>query len=421
MTPETQKKYEEKLKRLQDALALREPDRVPIDISGGQYMIQRLGYTLAECNYDESLDIIKEAATKFMLDFDPDTATGLGLTYAGEGPGHEMQGSKTMFIAGMKGDPIGKDSMPQFVEFPTLMDDEFDEFLGDYTKWSINKFLPRVSTVLEPFRDLHLPLNHRGISDIATNFGKPEIRKAIQTLWEIDDFYKAYRKKTAAATKELNELGFPSLGGGRATVPFDKYSDTFRGMEEGFCDLFENEEVVLKYCERYHKEQLEELLGSNPDGKRNGKLVSMSLHKGSDDMMGNEFYEKYYWPHLKEIIEACHSIGMICSAFCEGVYTDKLEYLADVPKCSAYYTFDKVDLKRAKETCGKVCCIGGGFPSPLLVYEKPEVIKDEVKKLLDIAMPGGGYIFRCSAGINGAKEENVEAMFETVREYGRYR
>ena len=43
------------------------------------------------------------------------------------------------------------------------------------------------------------------------------------------------------------------------------------------------------------------------------------------------------------------------------------------------------------------------------------------KKLLDIAMPGGGYIFRCSAGINGAKEENVEAMFETVREYGRYR
>ena len=101
MTPEAQKKYDAKLKRLQDALALKEPDRVPIDIGGGDFMIQRLGYTLAESNYDESLGIIKEAATRFMLDFEPDTASGIGLSYAGEGPGHEMQGSKTFFIAGM--------------------------------------------------------------------------------------------------------------------------------------------------------------------------------------------------------------------------------------------------------------------------------------------------------------------------------
>ena len=420
MTPEIQKKYDARLKRLQDALALKTPDRVPIEINGGTFMIQRLGYTLAECNYDEKLDIIKEAASKFMLDFEPDVASGVSLSYAGEGPGHEMQGSKTMFIAGMKGDPIDKDTMPQFVEFPTLMDDEFDEFYGDYTKWSVNKFLPRVSTVLEPFKDLKFPLNHRGISDIATNFGKPEIRKAIQTLWDIDDFYKEYRKKSAAVTKELAQLGFPSLGGGRAVVPFDKYSDTFRGMVESFADIFDDEDKVLRFCNQFHEEQLEQLRNSNPDGRLNGKLVSMSLHKGSDDMMGNNLYEKFYWNHLKEIIIACQEAGQICSVFCEGIYDNKLEYLTEVPKCSAYYTFDKIDIKRAKETAGKVCCIGGGFPSSLLIYEKPEVIREEVKKFLDLAMPGGGYIFKCSAGINGAKEENVEAMFETVHEYGKY-
>ena len=48
MTPTEQKKYDARLKRLQDALALKEPDRVPIDITGGCYMIQRLGYTMAE-------------------------------------------------------------------------------------------------------------------------------------------------------------------------------------------------------------------------------------------------------------------------------------------------------------------------------------------------------------------------------------
>lgn len=421
MTPENQKKYDEKLKRMQDALALKEPDRVPIDISGGTYMIRRLGYTVAESNYDETLEIGKEAARRFMLDYEPDVMTSLNLTYAGEGRGHEMQGSKTFFISGMKNAPIGNDSIPQFMEFPTLLDEEFDEFFGDYTKWSINKFLPRVSSVMEPFKDFQLVLNHRGINDVVTAFSKPEIRKAIQKLWEIDDFYQEYRKKLGAANAELSELGFPSLFGGRAVVPFDKYSDTYRGMELSFVDLFENEDLVLKFCDDFHEKQIQQLLHANPDGSKDGKQIVMALHKGSDDMMGNEFYEKFYWKHLKEIILACAQANMMANVFCEGVYDSKLEYLAEVPKCSAYFTFDKVNMKKAKDTVGKVCCIGGGFPSPLLVYSTPEKVSEEIKRFLDAAMPGGGYIFRMSAGLDGAKPENVEAMFRTVHEYGRYR
>jgi hypothetical protein len=420
MTVENQKKYDSKLKRLNDALALRTPDKVPIDISGGEFMIQRLGYTVAESNYDETLQIAKEAAQKFMLDFEPDTCTGLGLSYAGEGPGHEMQGCKTLFIAGMKNAPIGPDSMPQFVEFPTLLDDEFDEFRYDYTKWSINKFLPRVSTVMEPFANFTFELSHRGIESFANSFGKPDIRETIKKLWEIDDFYKEYRPKLTKISRELSELGFPSLSGGRAVVPFDKYSDTFRGMVNSFVDIFEEEEFVLGYCEKFQKEQLENLKNLNKDGSRSGKLVAMALHKGSDDMMGNNLYRKFYWNHLKQIIDTCAESGMMTNAFCEGEYNNKLEILCEVEKCAAYFTFDKIDIKKAKETIGKICCIGGGFPSPLLIYASPDKIEEELKRFLDIAMKDGGYIFRLSAGINGAKEENVERMFKVLHEYGKY-
>ena len=113
MTEKNQEKYRAKLKRLQEALALKEPDRVPIDITGGCFMVQRLGYTMAESNYDETLEIGKEAARRFMLDFEPDVMSGLGLTYAGEGRGHEMQRSKTFYISGKKNAPIGNESMPQ--------------------------------------------------------------------------------------------------------------------------------------------------------------------------------------------------------------------------------------------------------------------------------------------------------------------
>lgn len=421
MTAEQQQKYDEKLKRLQDALALKEPDRVPVDIVGGCFMVQRLGYTMAQSNYDETLEIGKEAARRFMLDYEPDVMTGLGLTYAGEGRGHEMQESRTLYISGMKNAPIGEDSMPQFMEFPTLLDEEFDEFFNDYTQWSLNKFLPRVSGVMEPFKDFRLNLSHRGIGEVAAAFSRPEIRKAIKRLWEIDDFYQKYRKKVEAANAELADLGFPTMVAGRAVVPFDKYSDTYRGMEMAFVDIFEEEELVMKFCEKFHEEQIRQLKNGNPDGKKNGKQVVMALHKGSDDMMSNAFYEKFYWNHLKDIITACKEAGMMANVFCEGVYNDKLKYLAEVEKGSAYFTFDKVDMEKAKKTVGKVCCIGGGFPTPLLVYETPEKVKEAVKRHLDAAMPGGGYIFRMSAGLDGAKPENVEAMFETVHEYGRYR
>ena len=179
MTAENKKKYDAKLKRIRDALALKTPDRVPIDINGGTFMIQRTGHTLAESNYDESLQIAVEGARKFMLDFEPDVLSGLGLTYAGEGRGHEMQEGKTYFIAGMKGAPVGDDSMPQFVEFPTLHEEDFDLFRDDYTRWAITRFLPQMSDVLKPFADLKFDLNHRNILNIVDTFSTPAMRQAI--------------------------------------------------------------------------------------------------------------------------------------------------------------------------------------------------------------------------------------------------
>ena len=116
----------------------------------------------------------------------------------------------------------------------------------------------------------------------------------------------------------------------------------------------------------------------------------------------------------------CSENGMMANVFCEGLYNDKLEILCEVERASCYYTFDKVDIKKAKETVGKVCCIGGGFPTPLLTYATPDKVEEELKRFLDIAMKDGGYIFRMSGGLNGAKEENVERMFKVVHEYGKY-
>lgn len=420
MTPENQKKHDEKLKRMRDALSLKEPDRVPIEITGGQFMVNYAGYTMAEVIYDTSLEKIKIAIKKFLNDFDPDVVTDLGLSYFGEGPGHEMQGSKTMLISGMKDSRISEDSIQQFIEFPTLLDDEFDEFFSDRTGWYFNKFLPRVSTVMEPFKDFRINVNHRGILDVANSFSRPDIREAIERMWAISDFYREFRKKAALANREFVEMGYPSFSGRIAVVPFDKYSDTFRGTALSLMDLYDREEDIERYTNEFQQEMLGTIRSYNKDGSKTGKYVSLMLHKGMDGFMNDEQYRKHYWRHLREQIETIVECGMIPNVFCEGKYMSRLDCLAEVPKGKVYYTFEKMDMAATKKKLAGIACIGGGFPSALLIYGTKEQVVDECKRLLDACAPGGGYIFKLSAGLNKAKPENVEAMFRTVKEYGKY-
>ena len=57
----------------------------------------------------------------------------------------------------------------------------------------------------------------------------------------------------------------------------------------------------------------------------------------------------------------------------------------------------------------------------LLEMGTPEQVTEEVKKLLDICMPGGGYIFDCNGSIDIAKEENIDAMYNALLKYGSYK
>ena len=85
-----------------------------------------------------------------------------------------------------------------------------------------------------------------------------------------------------------------------------------------------------------------------------------------------------------------------------------------------FYHFEEVDMALAESKLGQIACIGGGFSPYLLNYGTKEQVVDECKRLLDICAPGGGFIFETAYGMDYAKDENVEAMFETVRTYGKY-
>ena len=80
-----------------------------------------------------------------------------------------------------------------------------------------------------------------------------------------------------------------------------------------------------------------------------------------------------------------------------------------------------MDLRRLKADYGRdITLVGGVDCSQLLTFGRPTEVRDEVRRLLDVAAPGGGFIIGDSSQIMPTTPlENVLAFYETVHESGR--
>jgi len=418
MLPENQKKYDEKLKRVEDAIALKEPDRVPVMPHPELFQVFNAGYTVAEVIYDTSLEKMRKAAIKYLNDYDPDSGVGVGMVNAGEGPAMEIIKPKNLRWAGMPGDVIDKNSLHQFIEFPLLLDDEFEEFFTDRTGWTITKSMPRNSAIFDPFESFKNYLGAMGVArSMARLFSTPEFRQMIQDLWAVDEFYKSYQEKSDAISKEVHDMGYPVFMGGGAGVPYDFYSDFLRGSILTMEDLYERPGDIERFIDKSLEGTLEMIARSK--GMNEGSHFFMALHKGFDGFLSDRHYRKYYWSHLQKIILAIIDSGHVPYIYTEGKYDTRIDCLTEVPPGKVFYHFEEVDMATAKKKLGGIACISGGFPAAMLDWSTPDKVRDEVKKLMDDCAPGGGFIFETSCGLGKCKRENVEVMFETVKEYGK--
>jgi len=78
------------------------------------------------------------------------------------------------------------------------------------------------------------------------------------------------------------------------------------------------------------------------------------------------------------------------------------------------------DLRKVKrETFGRMA-LNGGIDTSVLARGTPEDVRREVIRVMEILKPGGGYVCGPDQSIPGIAAENMEALWETAREVGRY-
>ncbi len=119
-------------------------------------------------------------------------------------------------------------------------------------------------------------------------------------------------------------------------------------------------------------------------------------------------------PNVKIFMHSCGAIREIIPDFIDA----GVDILNPVQ-----FTASGMELKGLKKDFGSdITFWGGGVDTQnTLNHGSPQTVKDEVRKILDIMAPGGGFVFAPVHNVqDDVHPDNFWAMWDTLQEYGKY-
>lgn len=412
-----QKLFQERLNRVETAIHLGTPDRVPVFTFFSSYIQRAYGSSYADIYYD--FEKAGQAAVQFHRDH-PQLDIGLTPQFT-SGKANEIAGSTMIDWPGRPGTVVSPYSSHQIIERELMMPEEYPEMLNDFSGFMLRKYVPRAYKNLTGTAGLHL------IPTVVLNTGMLSpyySEEAQETFQKIAQIGAEDAKAAAASAKYsqiLAEMGFPPMLTGISEAPYDILGDYFRGTIGIFEDITDPDmaDYIDKACDMFAEQQIQALqyfrFVDMPV-----KRVFFPLHKAMDGFMSDAQYERFYWKPLRKIMMALIDMGVTPYIYTEGPYNTRLKFLADVPKGKVFYHFENVDMAKAKRVLGGTAAICGNLSISRMEFGKKEDIIEETKRLLDVCAPGGGYLFDFNGSLENCKPENMDAMFETLDKYGKY-
>lgn len=404
--------FERRAARVNTAIALGTPDRVPLVPTMGNLVALEYGVTVKDAMLDQTavipaVDRLLEDIRPdyfYTLDFFPkntlDILKPTNINYPGKTPAH------------------GDNFTYQVGDRTFLEDEEYDTFLQDPSAFLLHRVLAEKYEALAGLKLLN-PYSLSGSTVMGfAALAAPPLTQALEAMLAAGRETQAYIETSVALNMHLSEKGFPIWGSAVASAPFDLFADNIRGLVNTVMDLKTDPELLEQAVDRFADVVIGDAIAlarmSHSDN------VFIPLHVGVDEFMSPADYERYYWPSLKKMLCALIGAGITPFVFCEGNYYTRLSCLKDVPKGKVVYFFEKQDMAKAKRELEGIACVAGNLSTATLMCATPEQVVTETRRLLDLCAPGGGYIMSNDVSLDNCKRENLAAWCETVEKYGAY-
>lgn len=404
--------YAERLKRVMDAVELREPDRVPVAFFNMFWLARYGGISYREAMYDyERLTAI---ARRALLEFEPDMYALPHLLTA-VGPAMERLGYRQLE---WPGHGTADNVSYQYLDREYMKPEEYDDYLLDPTGFYLSKYLPRVGGAFDGIQGLPLfpGLYYLRLVVAARSFASPGVVRAFAALKDAGDEAMRLAQHANAFAAEMEQLGFPLTNGATAPAPFDFFADYFRGSKGIMLDMYRRRDKLLAAIERATVFITRQTIATCKASS--SRIVFIPLHWAFDGFMSLEQFKVFFWPSLSKLMLALIDAGLIPMPLWEGDCTTRLETIADIPRGKAIYWIERADLARCKEVLGEVVCLRGNVPASMLTTGTPAEVDAFCRRIIERVGRGGGLILDCGIGIpDEARLENVRAMFQSARKY----
>jgi uroporphyrinogen-III decarboxylase len=410
-SPEARELYRERTTRFIKAIKLEEPDRVPVLLPSGFFPAFYAGYDLKTLMYD--YDKLKEAYLKFIEEFEMDSFTGPGLVMPGKVL--EMSGHRLHKWPGY-GLP-DKISIYQFVEGEYMKADEYDAFIENPTDFWWRVLLPRITGFdalrkMPPFTGLMgLPLGqYAAMAD-------PDVEAALLLMIEAGKETRKWQSVVGEVSRTILAAGVPNFrGGGMSGAPYDMIADTLRGTLGIVMDIYRQPDKVHEAMEKLVPIAVRSVVAMAD--ANNCPVCFMPLHKGNESFMSPKQFEEFYWPSFRKVLMGMINEGIVPYPFAEGKYGARLEVIRDLPAGFMVWSFEEIDMARAKGVLGGHACIAGNVPASIMHSGTPADVKECCRRLIETSGKGGGYILAGAAGMNEGNPDNLRAFMDAAKEYG---
>lgn len=410
----SEERTKKKTERIKAALHLRDHDRVPLEIAFGYFPAKYNGIKCKAAYYD--CDTWLKACVKTIMDYDKVDLPSTQPYFPGEvleildpqslrWPGHNSP----------------EDHGHQYVDGEFMKADEYTDLLCDPTDFSLRCYLPRSINAMKGFENFPSFSGHSygynsGVS-LAEAFADPEFAASIEKLQKAGKKMMELKPRIDKFNREIAELGFPPFLDKMGIAPFDAISDHLRGMQGSMLDMYRQPDNLLEGCDAILKGMLDKMPPPDPDSVNR---VMIPLHRGSAGFMSIKQFEKFYWPGLKGYIIGLIDRGYTPLVFFEGEYTDRVEYLLELPKGKVFAHMDMSDIFRVAEVLSGHLCFSGNLPCSLLKTGTVDDVKKATKKMLKACTKNGGFIMSTRSPVDDAKPDTLKALIDTTVEYGKY-
>ncbi len=418
-TPEnrTEKEYSERDKRVNQAISMEVPDRVPVQLFVGYFAGRYCGIPFSAAYYEA--EKWREANIKTITELQPDVYWAQTAALSGEAM--EILGPLQMRWPGFG---VSPNHSHQAIELEPMTPEEYDAFLADPSDYIVRSFLPRVVesatplAKLPPFRSL---VTSMGMVRYLALCTLPEIAEMLEKFRKAGELQAEWQKLDSDFIEIMADLGFPSYNTPllMAPAPFDTISDFLRGMRGAMLDMFRIPDKLIEACEMICDQTVHMIRAIPAPADGSIRRVFMALHRGSDGFMSLPQFERFYWPTLKKVLLALIDAGWTPCPFFEGTWDERLEYIRELPKGSILCHFAQTDPEKAKAVLGGHLCFMIDVPGFLLQTGSVSEVEAYCKNLIDVCSKDGGYIMTATC-LDEASPRNVKAMIDITKDYGRY-